>query len=183
MRQRGQDKSENSVRQRRQESRKERDGTGRSALLPYRGSARHRGRDGGPTPAPALSDGRHRQSHRSAAPQARGSANGNAGAGAGPGRAEAAAARRPRNGATRRDTGARPGAAGHKELRGRLNRSPSLHRHTAFPYELVQRQVRHLVAVPTMRRSERVPEVTPYDFRFSPRPQVYGAPRPRLRPL
>lgn len=75
----------------------------------------------------------------------------------------------------------RTGAAGPEALRRPPSRSPSLHRHTAFPYELVQRQVRHLVAAPTMRRSERTPEVTPYDFRSSPRPQTYRGPRPRLR--
>lgn len=132
----------------------------------------------GPTPAPALSDSRRRQSHGSADPQARGSANGNATAGAGPGRAETAAARSPRSGASRRDSRRAAGGRRPEALRRRPGRSPPLHRHTAFPYELVQRQVRHLIAAPTMRRSERVPEVTPCDFRSSPRPQKYGGPRP-----
>lgn len=132
----------------------------------------------GPTPAPALSDGRLRQSQRGAAPQPRGSANGKARAGAGPGRAEAAAALRARSGAPAGTRGERPGAAGPEALRRRPGRSPSLHRHTAFPYELVQRQVRHLAAAPTMRRSERVPEMTPHDFRSSPRPQKDGGPAP-----
>lgn len=163
---------------RRQESRKDRKGMGRWALLPHRGSARHRGRDRGPTPTPALSDGRRRQLHGRVVPQARSSANENARAGAGPSRAETAAARSPRSGATRKDTRRAAGGRRPEALRRRANRSPPLHRHTAFPYELVQRQVRHLVAAPTMRRSERVPEMTQHDFRSSPRPQKYGEPRP-----
>lgn len=132
----------------------------------------------GPDPRPALSDGRRRQSHGSAVPQARGSANGNARAGAGLGRAETAEARSPGCGATRRDTRRAAGGNRAEALLRHPNRSPPLHRHTAFPYQLVQRQVRHLAAAPTMRRSERVPEMTPYDFRSSPHPQKYGGPRP-----
>lgn len=101
-----------------------------------------------PTPALALSDGHHRQSASKARPRrATPKPMGRREWGIGPGRAEAGCGPQPpersdqegdqRN--HRRPPG--PGRCSPDHL-------PPFHRHTAFPYELVQREVRHLVAGP-----------------------------------
>lgn len=101
-----------------------------------------------PTPALALSDGHHRQSASKARPRrATPKPMGRRERGIGPGRAEAGCGPQPPERSDKEGD-----QRNHRRPLGPArcspDRLPPFHRHAAFPYELVQREVRHLVAGP-----------------------------------
>lgn len=148
--------------------------------LPCRGqsprhSAQHkRVKRGDTAPAPSVTGGHPHQSAPQAQPhRPTPEPMGRRERGTGPGRAETACGPQPpgQNGqkAKSRQRPWRPSSPG----RCLSSRLPPLHRHTALPYELVQRQVRHLVAAPSSQTQRESPgrDITPLPLRAPPPPE------------
>lgn len=136
-----------------------------------------------PTPALALSDGHHRQSASKARPRrATPKPMGRRERGIGPGRAEAGCGPQPPERSDKEGD-----QRNHRRPLGPArcspDRLPPFHRHAAFPYELVQREVRHLVAGPNDKTQRARPGhdiiVLPL---LAPPPEVRQSVPPRSRP-
>lgn len=130
-----------------------------------------------PPPQPSLSDSRHHQSPSEARPRrATPEPMGRRKRGTGPGGAEAGGGPQPserndQKGQHRNHR--RPPGSG----RGPPARLPPLHHHTAFPYELVQREIRHLVVGPNDETQRARPghNITPLPL-LAPPPEVKQSP-------
>lgn len=134
-----------------------------------------------PQPAPAPSDGRHHQSTSKARPhRPTPKPMGRRKRGIGPGRAalRQAAARSLRSGTTRREN---RGTTGGRRVRGAALPTAYLPFTVTPRFRMSSSRERSAILSrgPTIRRSERDPDMTSYYFRSSPRLQKEDVPAPR----